>query len=85
MVSGLFLSNLENGWNLRPEGENLVSWVAKHQEAEGKRGLQTGSRVWGWGSADLRQPHDVSEWVREGRRVWKTVCCCLWRVIGNSK
>lgn len=51
----------------------MVSWVAKHQEGEGKRGLQTGSRVWGWGAADLRQPHDARERVREGGRVWKTV------------
>ena len=50
-----------------------MSWVAKHQEGEGKRGLQTGSRVWGWGAADLRQPHDARKWVREGGRVWKTV------------
>ena len=66
--------------DLRSGGENLVSWVAKHQDGEREREERerdTQSRDWGWGAADLGQPHDESKWVRKEGRVWRRVCCSV--------
>ena len=47
----------------------------------GRRGgaRQTGSRVWGWGAAELKQPPDAREWVRKEGRFGKfCATACEW-------